>query len=159
MTTISFDEIERRLSSALDDLVKYDSYLLENDLNECSINHRIAYHLQGYFPDWHVDCEYNKDGGKIKQLELPKDHVNWDDTEARSVFPDIIVHIRGSDGPNLMVIEVKKSSNRSGRKHDFNKLREYGETLSYSYSLFLIVGTKEDLGNFNYEWFKKGNQD
>lgn len=158
MRAIQFDEIEKRIKCALDDLLEYDSYLLEKDLNECSINHRIACHLQSYFSDWHVDCEYNKDADQIKQVDLPKDHVNWDDTESKSVFPDIIVHMRGGKGPNLIVIEVKKSSNRSDRKHDFNKLGEYGETLSYSYSLFLVVGTKENLGKFELMWFKKGDQ-
>jgi len=39
---ITADEIEDRVSKALNRLKEDDLYLLENDLNECSINHRLA---------------------------------------------------------------------------------------------------------------------
>jgi len=156
-TPIYADEIEFRVSSALKQLSEADFYLLKNDLNECSINHMLAYHLQSQFKEWHVDCEYNKNWNKIKKLELPKDKVDWTDTEAKSVFPDIIVHRRGGDGPNLLVIEVKKSSNTSDRRHDYNKLKEYGKILSYSCALFLEIGTKENAGEWSFDWRKKEN--
>jgi len=109
------------------------------------------------FQEWIVDCEYNKHWDKIKTLDLPNYKVDWDDTEAKSVFPDIIVHIMGGDGPNLLVIEVKKSSNRSNRTHDYNKLKEYGEILLYSCSLFLEIGTKDSAGAWTPDWIKREN--
>jgi len=39
------------------------------------------------------------------EIKFP-DKVDWTDTEAKSVFPDIIVHRRGGSGPNLLVKEV-----------------------------------------------------
>jgi len=155
---ITADKIEIRVSSALQLLSKDDFYLLKNDLNECSINHMLAYHLKSQFIEWHVDCEYNKDSGKIKELDLPKNNkVDWNDTEAKSVFPDIIVHRRGGNGPNLLVIEVKKSSNTSNRRHDYNKLEKYGDDLSYSCALFLEIGTKEKAGEWTLDWVKEEN--
>lgn len=155
--SISADEIKELVVRALEQLRDKDRYLLENDLNECSINHKLACHLQNYFPDWDVDCEYNKNADKVKELDLPKDKVNWDDTEAKSVFPDVIVHKRGGKGPNLLVIEVKKSTNNSDRKHDYNKLKEYGDTLKYSCALFLEIGTKEKWGTWNLNWKKQND--
>ncbi len=152
VTSISADEIDALVIRSLEQLLDKDRYLLENDLNECSINHRLACHLQDLFPDWDVDCEYNKNAGKIKNLDLPKDKVDWNDTEAKSVFPDVIVHKRGGEGPNLLVIEVKKSTNKSDRKHDYNKLKEYGDTLKYSCALFLEIGTKEGYDTWDLDW-------
>jgi len=155
--SISADEIEARIVCSLEQLCEKDFYLLQNDLNECSINHRVACYLQEHFPEWYVDCEYNRNVVKIKELDLPKDKIDWNDTEARSVFPDIVVHRRGDEGPNLLVIEVKKSTNTCDRKHDYNKLKEYGDTLSYFCALFLEIGTKDKFGTWQFDWKKREN--
>lgn len=157
LTSITANEIENKVLRAINRLKQDDFYLLENNLNECSINHKLAWHLQIEFPEWHVDCEYNKQWEKIKELDLPKDKIDWTDTESKTVYPDIIVHRRGGNGPNLLAIEVKKSSNKSDRKHDYNKLEQYGETLSYSCTLFLEIGTGEKTGNFDPQWIRKEN--
>lgn len=157
LAPITADEIKSRVSNALHRLKDIDEYLLKNDLNECSINHMLAFHLQSQFEGWDVDCEYNKNYGRAKKLKLPKDKVDWNDTEAKSVFPDIIVHRRGDTSPNLLVIEVKKSSNRSDRKHDYNKLEQYGDVLSYYCALFLEIGTKENFGLWSLEWKKESD--
>lgn len=155
--SLNQSEIEERLVRALKQFFVEDKYLLENDLNECTINHKLACVLQEYFPEWDVDCEYNKDGWKIKELELPKDKIDWNDTEAKSVFPDIIIHIRGEGGPNLLVIEVKKSSNTTNRTHDNNKLKAYTKEIGYICALFLEIGVKEKTGEWKLSWKKKDN--
>jgi hypothetical protein len=153
--SIIANEIESRVTNALKQLIDVDNVLLEHNLNECSINHRLACYLEKEFPGWHVDCEYNKDAGKGKKLKLPKDSVNWDDTEAKSVFPDIIIHRRGGKGPNLLVIEIKKTSNTSDRTHDYNKLRKYVKDLNYKCALFLEIGVKEKTGKWKMDWERK----
>jgi hypothetical protein len=65
--------------------------------------------------------------------------------------------IEGGAGPNLLGIEVKKSSNKSERGHDYNKLKKYGETLSYSCALFLEIGTNGKAGEWVLDWVKKEN--
>jgi len=153
-TPITASEIKIRVLKALEELFDLDCYLLQNDLNECSINHKLACHLQNQFQEWHVDCEYNKDGDKVKSLEFPNSNVEWNDTNAKSVYPDIIVHRRGNNGPNLLVIEIKKSSNKSKRDHDYNKLEGYVQFLSYYCALFLEIGTKENVGKRSFDWIK-----
>lgn len=152
--SISAIEIEKRVTVALEKLCEVDGYILREDLNECTINHRIACHLQDQFPEWHVDCEYNRDGNRVKELELPRNSVSWHDTEAKSVFPDIIIHRRGPDGPNLLVIEVKKTSNRSDTGHDYNKLFQYRDVFGYKRALFLRIGTGNDTGKWEFDWVK-----
>lgn len=41
--------------------------LLAVDIYEPTLSHRIAVYLEGLFPEYYVDCEYNKhlDGDKI----------------------------------------------------------------------------------------------
>ncbi|HUT71930.1 MAG TPA: hypothetical protein VMW89_14775 [Desulfatiglandales bacterium] len=157
VTSISADRIDELVTSSIKQLCYKDRHLLKHDLNECSINHRLACHLQNHFPDWDVDCEYNKNADKIKELDLPKDKVDWNDTEAKSVFPDVIVHKRGGEGPNLLVIEVKKSTNKLDRKYDYNKLKAYGDTLKYSCALFLEIGTKGRWGTWDLDWIKRND--
>ncbi len=99
--------------AALQELLERDAYLLRHNLNERSISHRLASHLQRRLEGWDVDCEDNRNHDDPKTLPLPRETVDSDDTEARTVFPDIIVHRRGSD-ENLLVIELKKSTNPEG---------------------------------------------
>lgn len=61
------------------------------------------------FPDFDVDCEYNRDGVAPKKIGHLGLYPDDDDTEAETVFPDIIVHRRGTE-QNYLVIEAKKST-------------------------------------------------
>jgi hypothetical protein len=97
-------EIMIRLRRATTALRVQDAYLLENNLNERTISGRLAIHLQKHFEDWHVDCEYNRMGQRPKALQLPTSGISWDDTEVKTVFPDIVIHRRGPEGPNLLVL-------------------------------------------------------
>jgi hypothetical protein len=115
--------------------------LLVNDVNERSISHRLALYLEPLFPGWQVDCEYNRDfarPGRPKSLHVPDDNVGWDDTDARTVYPDIIVHSRGSDD-NLLVLELKKTG--LSTSFDEAKLYAYKRELGYKFSYLLVVRT------------------
>ncbi len=146
------DELERIVRSCLKKLRKLDKGLLDINVNERSITHKLAEYLQQNLPEFNVDCEYNRFEGSIKKLELPKDEINWDDTEAKTVFPDIIIHKRGIQDKNILVIEVKKSSNTNPGDFDRNKLQRFRqEKYRYSYGLFLRIDL--DGKNDELEWF------
>ena len=135
------DEVKQKVSNAVQRLFEEDHLLLEIDANERSISHRLAAYLQEEFLDWDVDCEYNRKGhAEIKRLNLPIETVSSDDTEARTVFPDIVVHRRGTSD-NLLVVEVKKTTSRISSKRDLQKLRAFREQLGYQYALFLKFAT------------------
>ena len=139
-------DIFERLSRAIEVLIEQDSYLFKADLHERSITHKFAEHLQREFPEWSVDCEYNRDGHEPKRLLLPSISPDpADDGCERSVFPDIIIHHRGQGvGRNLLVIEAKKSTSGSDDGWDELKLRKFKEQLGYRYALFVRFRTREE---------------
>ena len=74
-----------------------DIELLAFRVHERTVAHRIAVYLENEFPNWHVDCEYNRQG------------VGGDPKDAwigQRRFPDVIVHRRGLEN-NFLVIEAK----------------------------------------------------
>jgi hypothetical protein len=132
-------EIEERLDFAIQRLLASDLQLLALDVNERSITHKLATYLQIAFPDYDVDCEYNRCFDEIKTLHVPADNVSWDDTQAKTVFPDIIVHHRNTD-INILVVEVKKL-NGGNEAFDFIKLQAFRGELGYQHAVFLRFRT------------------
>jgi len=148
---MNFEEVKKHVNKALKQLLEKDIFLLQNNLNERTISHKLAEYLQGEFPDWNVDREYNRKFEKIKKLH-PEDIKN-DDTDARTVYPDIIIHHRNTDD-NLLIIEIKKNASESDKENDIDKIRGFIEEYKYSYGLFIdfITGT-EEAGVKSKQWF------
>jgi len=137
--------INEGVQRAADILLKHDSLLLELDVNERSITHKFAEYLQAEFPEWHVDCEYNRRENLPKVLQVAAaEPVRADDTNAKTVYPDIIVHHRNT-GENLLVIEIKKSSNPDPGAWDRKKLEAFKEDddYKYLYAIFLKFETRK----------------
>lgn len=124
---------------ALSDLFESDFYLLEHDVSERTIAASLAWHLKPYLGGWDVDAEYNKHGGDPKK-------AHWKGDAASIVVPDIIVHMRGPEGPNVLVIEVKKSSNNETKHDDVAKLQGIKNDLGYPHALFLRFGVRDQAG-------------
>jgi hypothetical protein len=137
--------------SALTDLLNQDSYLLMVDANERSITHRLAMYLQSRLPDLHVDCEYNRDGIDPKRIKYLGLNPHDEDADAKTVFPDIIAHIRNSKN-NYLVIEVKKSTSTVDRDVDISKLQGYKTSLGYKFALFIELDTGDKAGVGRVEW-------
>lgn len=141
------------LRSALQDLLERDEYLLKVDANERSISYRLAMYRQTRFPHYNVDCEFNPDGIDPKRIEhLPLD-PDSEDEDAKTVFPDIIIHRRGTDD-NLLVVEIKKSTNTRSRSTDFAKLRGYKVALGFRYAAFIEIATKDQADIQALEWIE-----
>jgi hypothetical protein len=126
------EEIKKKVNIAIDILFKNDSFLLKYDVNERSISHKLAEYIQIQFPEWHVDCEYNKKMFDTKKmLKGIKGCSKQKKTD--KIYPDIIVHMRATND-NLLVIETKK-----GEEDDPCDIRKLG--------LFTEKG-----GEYVYEW-------
>jgi hypothetical protein len=156
-STFIRSDVTRRVWQAIERLQEYDSYLLIRNVNERSITHHLAVYLQQEFPAWDVDVEYNRDGHDIKRLFVLPDAPS-DDTNAKTVYPDIIVHRRGTNKANLLVIEVKKRG--YGHGFDEKKLVEYTKPLSddglgYRWGLHLILQSNEQ-GKPSLQWYVQG---
>lgn len=58
----------KKIKLGLDFLIVDDKYLLENNLNERTITHKLAEYYQILFRNWDVDCEYNKNLNGPKKI-------------------------------------------------------------------------------------------
>ena len=150
----NLDDAEQRVLQAVRDFIQRDGYLLQRDVNERSITHHLAIQLERQFPTWDVDCEYNRNRDLIKQLRLPrkKQRVGADDIHATTVFPDIIVHRRNTD-LNMVVIEVKKSTNHEDDQWDRCKLMAFQQQLLYRLAVSIRFNT-DNQGEFRH-WFQR----
>ena len=149
-------EIETALGNAVDELIQSDRYLLEVDASERSISHHLAVYLAGQVPKFNVDCEYNRDGFNPKSLylgELP--YTDALEDEAVTVFPDIIVHRRGSNEDNLLALEMKKANARRDAEFDRRKLRAFRAQLHYRHAVHLVIGIDVEGHPFHtVEWIE-----
>ncbi len=121
----TINELTSKFSESLNLTLKNDIYLMEINANERSISCKLAGYLQKEFPEWDVDCEYNRD----------KDQVKLRSNNSDGFIPDIIVHIRGKPD-NLLVIEVKKSN---GDYNDEEKRLEEATSGHFKYTLGIYV--------------------
>lgn len=147
-------EVNDKIIQAYKMVLSKDRHLLDADVNERSITHRFAIYLQELFPEYNVDCEYNRNDLDEKKLKrfmnvLPES----DDTNGSRVYPDIIIHHRGTK-ENFIVIEAKKTSSRLTHQQggscpcDECKLRLYRSELGYRHAYFVIFPVKRMLREF-----------
>ena len=116
-----------------------------------------------------VDCEYNRHGraGKthgismelveivlaakrkaVKAAEagmLPEDAADNFAEFVISVAPDIVIHRRQMDKDNLLVIEVKKATNKEDSRYDDLKLKKFTGLGDYHYELGAAVVAMDDV--------------
>jgi hypothetical protein len=133
---LNINSVGNKVFQALSRFLEQDFELLEIDANERTLTHRVAIYLQDLFPDMNVDCEYNRDDHDPKEMFLPGGDGDAYDTNAQTVYPDIIVH-RRKTRENLLVMEFKKTSSRVNDRKDFLKLHEYKRQLHYQYAIFV----------------------
>jgi len=140
---------------AAQQFMEADRYLLEYNLGERCIVSRYAFHLQALVTDYSVDVEYNRAGAAAKRANLPEECFNAMDEDGRAlVVPDLIVHRRGLEGPNLMAIEMKKTTDPRGLDCDRLRVRAFREQLQYRYGVILVCETRRrrEIGLHVVEW-------
>ena len=130
--------------------------LLENNLSERCIAHKLAEYLKGEFADFDVDCEYNRNIDVEKTLRIEKEkliEIAWDkikDDDTYSVFPDIVIHTRKYHQNNHILIEIKKRiGSKKDKNFDFEKLQAFtspNEDYKYKLGIYLEFNTKKDVG-------------
>jgi hypothetical protein len=117
--------------------LRNDAKLLALNASERAITHKFAEYLASRFPDWDVDCEYDRILEETKRLRIRGSLAR--------VIPDIIIHRRNT-GRNLLVIEAKKDNDRRGAAADLEKLREFRNQLDYRHAVFLVFRIGENAG-------------
>ena len=170
------DAIFELLQTAVAVFYKRDKKLVEIGGLERTCASRIAGYLQrlldiyGYDNDClSVDCEYGKatdNSGKelIKYLGCNNAYAASDEKKGR-VFPDIIVHTRGTHENNMLVIELKGYwHNDDDWTHDENKLKIFTNKIApsenlrtyfnYKQGIFITLGKNKG----HFVRFKNGQQ-
>jgi hypothetical protein len=152
-TTAQIETIKLILATSIDELIHNDTdifnidipilrrlphfeRLLDRELHEICINHRLAYYLENNLQDhelgfYNVDLEYNRFYGNQKILN----------TGARQlpVRPDIIVHTRMNDRveqQHYLIVEAKKAGIPP---YDIVKVRAFISDDNYNYLFGLTI--------------------
>ncbi len=164
------EEILANIDRAIYSLLENDRSILERGLNERILSNRLSDYLRPFFFDYDVDSEYNGD------IEKPNDRKALDIARNRLIeigykpnvqnnyklSPDIIIHKRGTNNDNLVVIEVKKDiSPENDKKYDLIKLEHLtinylGNHYNYKIGIAIILGTGAEAGNFTKKIYQDG---
>lgn len=144
-------EVILKVWDAAEKLLNLDRHLLQIDIHERTIAHQFAIYLGELFsPPWDIDCEYNRNHNIPKVLRIHADvlrryekKVKKGDLNDVSVYPDIIIHRRGSDG-NIVVIEIKKTTSGIDEEFDMLKLYYFEMQLHYRYPFFIRFTTNQE---------------
>lgn len=159
--------LDSLVNQALDMLYEKDMHLIMNravnsrgkderhHVGERSIVFRFAHYLQnlidgnGNFQEYNLDCEYNRNGAECKALP----------SFPYGTYPDVIIHQRGSNEHNLLVIEFKTYWNRD-IKIDKKKLFEFTDPSGrYKFKKgisFLLGNTREKVQRLDCTYLNKG---
>lgn len=150
-------ELENLLKKAIDKLLSKDRYLLEHDVNERTITHKLAMYITEFAKyingfDWDIDVEYNRNKDKSKGI------LNADNLIV-GVYPDILIHKRGKDNfcdwrnNNLLIIELKKNASTKGKSKDIDKIQRFINQSPYYYNYGMFINFKTgDNQSFHIEW-------
>lgn len=135
------DCIDEIIEKACKELYKNDRYLIKHNVNERAVVFRFGIYLQrlisknNYFDNYNLDNEYNRNMDDSKRLS---DYEN-------GVYPDLIIHKRGSNEYNLLIIECKTEWN-SDISEDINRIRRFVDTngrFRYKYGLSILFKKNE----------------
>lgn len=107
-----------------------------------------------------VDCEYNRHLDRVKKHRVTDELASIVKEAGRtvkpdsdddsfcviSIAPDIVVHQRGNDERNLLVVEVKKATNPEIPKYDSLKLSLFTElSAGYGYRLGAAITVEDNV--------------
>lgn len=122
--------IKKIIESAVSELYQKDKDLIHGKVHEQSISAKIMCYLQNTLPEWNVDVEFNRQGEDRK----PK-------TDEAGIVrrPDIVIHKRGPEGPNLAVILIKCEWNQELRESDREVVLRLKQKHSYQFAYILEI--------------------
>jgi hypothetical protein len=140
---LNIEIIKTKINESIEHFMDNEKLLLKIDASERSITHKLAEYINDKFPEYDIDCEYNRNCnyGKSEPKRIQKIKEKWKRNMKKdwiqkiiglinkrayesylfnevSIYPDIIIHKRTEKKHNLLIIEVKKSNNKYKQKFD-----------------------------------------
>lgn len=147
------DELIVLISGALDSLYKNEAYLIEQEVHERSLVFRFGLYFHKCleespkFSKFDLDIEYNRDlvSSKNKDPKRTQDHP-------KGIFPDLILHKRGNNYNNILVLEFKTNWNENP-SDDVKKLKELtspNQKYHYNLGISIVLGKTREQCKFVY---------
>ena len=150
---IDYTELKQYVINALKTVYNDDYHLIRypanerrkewNHVGERAIVFRFAHYLQNTitndrrFEKLNLDCEYNRNGKQPKRLP----------SFSNGTFPDVILHRRGTNDSNILVIEFKGYWNKN-QNNDIEKLCEFTKQRAvYNFQLGMAIMLGEVLSD------------
>ncbi len=156
LTEIQITEIKVAIERAVANVYAQDFSLIEREAHERSCAFRFGIYFTGIIAetsfgddsDLKVDFDYNRNLDKVKTMR------GFNSTHG--IFPDIILHHRGFNDKNIVVIEFK--GHWSGHGRDDEKLRGFThqEENDYHYGLGVFIRLGRTLENCEFVYYKEG---
>lgn len=156
---VSKENIEKCINRALDLLYEKDEYLIahpgpkrEDHVSERGIVFRFGVYFDWLFResisgDYHIDTEYNRDEDEIKRSPRP-----CKPEELQNCYPDFIVHRRGNNDNNLLILEFKTWWNKT-QDDDRKRVRYFIDpTSQYKYQFGATVLLEQQRGKCVVSW-------
>ncbi len=148
---MDWEQLAGILNDAIRKLMLRDGYLLVNGAHQQTYCAKLACHLErclwksvtpangmSLWADYRVDVEYNRNDHtrtkKLRRVRLKNAPKKPGDS---CVYPDMVIHKRGPDGPNLLVAEFveKPDCHDTDAVKDFWKLAATVDYFEYQYGL------------------------
>lgn len=149
-------EIKGAIASALQRVYNQDFSLIERRAHERSISFRFGLYFSeiieqtsfGDDDELIIDAEYNRNLLNAKNMQ--------DFNAPQGILPDIILHHRGFNDKNIVVIEFK--GHWSGNGRDDEKLRGFTnqEINDYHYGLGVFIRLCPTLNECEMVYYKNG---
>ena len=149
-------EIKRAIVTAIEKVYRFDNSLINRLVHERSIAFRfglyffdtIAQTSFGTDEELTIDFDYNRNQYSVKDM------IGFN--QKHGVFPDIILHHRGFNDKNIVVIELKGQLTDKGR--DDEKLIGFTHQLKndYHYGLGVFIRLGNSLNDCEYTYYKNG---
>lgn len=165
--TVTRGQLELLLRQAIESLVERDADLLERNNNERCLTARLAHHLQNLIDDsdqgqaWSVDVEFSRQGaGDDPKLlaELEGCANKFTPAGQARVIPDLIVHQRGPEGPNLLVVEIKITTNEEDRACDRRRVEAFCAFFQYQFGAVIDLETRRHRPrSAMLSWYRDGH--
>ncbi|MBU0710643.1 hypothetical protein KJ762_06480 [bacterium] len=130
-------------------------FIQDNDISEETVSTTLHAFLSPNFPEYHLNCEYNRMTDENGNQISKRIHRNPNAKNPSLVLPDIIVHHQEDGRHNLLVIEIKMAWKNREKEEDYNKLIGYTSELRYKYGLYLELGEQ---GITEMTWFQNGKK-
>ena len=146
---ITQGEILTLMLTALNNLYSKDRALFEYKryddelISERCLSFRLGWYIIAYMKEheslyagYDADCEYNRN------FSHPKGKYKEYESKVEAMTPDLIIHKRGSNKHNLLVVEYKK---KCRDENDIERIKFYtdpNEVFKYQYGMHIVLFKK-----------------